>query len=193
MENLKVMVEVSARHIHVTQELVEILFGKGHELTVKKMLSQPGQYACEERVKVEGPKGCFPAVSILGPTRPETQLEISYADARTMGIPGVLRMSGDIAGTPGFTVTGPCGSVEMKEGAIVAKRHLHISPEDAAKYGIEDKETVMLKIDGERGLIFDELVARVSDKFNTAVHLDVDEGNAAHVPADCTGEIIKKK
>lgn len=192
MQQNKVMVEVSARHIHVTQEVVDALFGEGHQLTPKKDLSQPGQYACEERVGVRGPKGEFPSVIILGPTRPETQLEISLTDARVMGIPGVVRMSGDIAGTPGFTITGPKGSLELKEGAIVAKRHLHISPEDAEKFGVADKEIVTLKIEGDRALLFDEVVCRVNPAFHTAVHIDTDEGNAAGVGAGAEGYIIKK-
>ena len=129
-----VLIETSARHVHVTKEALAILFGEGHELTKKKDLSQPGQFACEERIAVIGPKGQFPAVSILGPVRPANQVEISASDARSIGVAAVVRESGDIAGTPGCKLVGPAGEIEISEGVIVAKRHIHMTPEDAANY-----------------------------------------------------------
>ena len=142
-----VMVETSARHVHVTEETLEILFGKGYQLTKKKDLSQPGQFACEERVQVIGPKNSFPAVSILGPTRPADQVELSASDARSIGVAAPVRESGDIAGSGACKLVGPKGEVELKEGVIVAKRHIHMTPEDAENYGVKDKQVVSVKID----------------------------------------------
>lgn len=140
-----VMVETSARHVHVTEETLEILFGKGYQLTKKKDLSQPGQFACEERVQVIGPKNSFPAVSILGPTRPADQVELSASDARSIGVAAPVRESGDIAGSGACKLVGPKGEVELKEGVIVAKRHIHMTPEDAENYGVKDKQVVSVK------------------------------------------------
>ena len=158
-----VMVETSARHVHVTEETLEILFGKGYQLTKKKDLSQPGQFACEERVQVIGPKNSFPAVSILGPTRPADQVELSASDARSIGVAAPVRESGDIAGSGACKLVGPKGEVELKEGVIVAKRHIHMTPEDAENYGVKDKQVVSVKIDSpERSLVFGDVVVRVS-------------------------------
>ena len=132
----KVLVETSARHVHLTEEQIEILFGKGATLTKKKDLSQPGQFACEERVTVVGPKKEIAGVSILGPARKAAQVEVSLTDARTLGIAAPVRESGDIAGTPGCKLVGPCGEIELSEGVIAAKRHIHLSPEDAEKFGV---------------------------------------------------------
>ena len=186
----EVLVEISARHVHVTDEALEILFGKGHTLTPKKDLSQPGQFACEEKVTVVGPKSELKA-SILGPTRPETQIELSMTDARTIGVKPPVRESGDIAGSAPCKLVGPAGEIELAEGVIVAKRHVHMTPEDAEKYGITDKQFIMVKIptDG-RALIFDDVVARVSPKYKLAMHIDTDEANAAAVPGSCIGEIL---
>lgn len=190
---MKVIVETSARHAHVSEKDLEVLFGKGATLTKKKDLSQPGQYACEEKITVVGPKRELVGVSILGPCRASTQVEISATDARSIGIPAFVRESGDIAGTPGCKIVGPKGEVEIKEGVIVAKRHLHTTPEDAEKLNVSDKEIVKLAVGGEgRKVIFDDVVVRVSPKFATAVHLDTDESNAGLCPMkDCFGEIIK--
>ena len=153
-----VMVETSARHVHVTEETLEILFGKGYQLTKKKDLSQPGQFACEERVQVIGPKNSFPAVSILGPTRPADQVELSASDARSIGVAAPVRESGDIAGSGACKLVGPKGEVELKEGVIVAKRHIHMTPEDAENYGVKDKQVVSVKIDSpERSLVFGDV------------------------------------
>ena len=190
MEN-KVMVEVSARHVHVTEEHLEILFGKGYKLTPKKDLSQPGQFACEERITVVGPKKELANVSILGPTRPATQVELSLTDARSIGVTAPVRESGDIAGSGGCKLVGPCGEVEIAEGVIAAKRHIHFTPEDAQNFGVEDKQIVSVKIESDgRSLTFGDVVVRVSPKFKAAMHIDTDESNAASLPRDCMGEVI---
>ena len=186
-----VMVETSARHVHVTEETLEILFGKGYQLTKKKDLSQPGQFACEERVQVIGPKNSFPAVSILGPTRPADQVELSASDARSIGVAAPVRESGDIAGSGACKLVGPKGEVELKEGVIVAKRHIHMTPEDAENYGVKDKQVVSVKIDSpERSLVFGDVVVRVSPKFKLAMHIDTDESNAVMTGRDATGVIV---
>lgn len=186
-----VMVETSARHVHVTEETLEILFGKGYQLTKKKDLSQPGQFACEERVQVIGPKNSFPAVSILGPTRPVDQVELSASDARSIGVAAPVRESGDIAGSGACKLVGPKGEVELKEGVIVAKRHIHMTPEDAENYGVKDKQVVSVKIDSpERSLVFGDVVVRVSPKFKLAMHIDTDESNAVMAGRDATGVIV---
>jgi len=184
MKQLQVTIEGSGRHIHVTKECLEALFGEGYELEVKKYLSQPGEFASTAKVDVVGPKGTIKGVSILGPCRKFTQVEVSFTDARVLGINPPIRESGNIAGSAPVTLVGPKGTVELKEGAIVAKRHLHITPEDAAEFGIQDKEIVQIKVCGERALIFDEVVARVSEKYATYVHLDYDEINAAALFGD---------
>lgn len=186
-----VMVETSARHVHVTEETLEILFGKGYQLTKKKDLSQPGQFACEERVQVIGPKNSFPAVSILGPTRPADQVELSASDARSIGVAAPVRESGDIAGSGACKLVGPKGEVELQEGVIVAKRHIHMTPEDAENYGVKDKQVVSVKIDSpERSLVFGDVVVRVSPKFKLAMHIDTDESNAVMAGRDATGVIV---
>ena len=187
----KVLVETSARHVHVTDEHLEILFGKGHALTNKKNLSQPGQFACEEKVTIVGPKGQLKA-SILGPTRKATQVELSLTDARTVGLTAQIRESGDIAGTEGCKLIGPEGEVDITEGVIAAKRHVHLDPKTAQEFGIENGQIVSVKVESEaRSLIFGDVVARVSDKFAPAVHIDTDEANAAGLKGAVEGEIIK--
>lgn len=186
-----VLIETSARHVHVTQEALETLFGAGYTLTKKKDLSQPGQYACEERVQVIGEKGSFPAVSILGPVRPASQVELSASDARTIGVQAPVRESGDIAGSGACKLVGPKGEVELKEGVIVAKRHIHMTPQDAEAYGVEDKQVVSVKIESaERSLVFGDTVVRVSPKFKLAMHIDTDEANAVLAPAGTFGVIL---
>ena len=186
-----VLVETSARHAHISQEHLEILFGEGYELTKKKDLSQPGQYACEERIAVIGPKGQFPGVSILGPVRPATQVEISASDARSIGVAAVVRESGDIAGTPGCKIVGPKGEIEIENGVIVAKRHIHMTPDDAEKYGITDKQIVKVKIANDaRTTIFDDVVCRVHPTYALAMHIDTDECNAACAFGTVYGEVI---
>jgi putative phosphotransacetylase len=186
-----VLIETSARHAHVSRADLDILFGEGYELHPKKELSQPGQYACEERVAVTGPKGKLPAVSILGPTRPQSQVELSMSDARALGIKAPVRESGDIAGSPGCRLTGPKGSVELREGVILAKRHLHATPDDAKKYGLRDKQVVWVKYGGEgRALLFGDVVLRVRPDFALAMHIDTDESNAGRVAGGALGEIL---
>lgn len=186
------IVETSARHVHVTQEDLETLFGKGAALTKKKDLSQPGQYACEERVEVVGPKKSLANVSILGPVRPATQVELSATDARSIGISAPIRESGDTAGSAGCKLVGPAGEVELKEGVIVAKRHIHLTPADAEELGVKDKEVVYVKVDTEgRKAILGDVVCRVSDKFARAMHIDTDEANAISATPALQGEIVK--
>lgn len=187
---MKVLVETSARHVHLTAEAVEILFGKGHELTKKKDLSQPGQFACEEKVKVVGPRGEITA-SVLGPIRPATQVELSLSDARTIGVVAAVRESGDIAGTAGCKLVGPCGEVEIAEGVIAAQRHIHMTPADATAAGVSDKEIVSVRLDTPRPLVFGGVVVRVSEKFALAMHIDTDESNAAAASGEVYGEIVK--
>ena len=187
----KFLVETSARHIHVTQKTLETLFGAGAELHNKKDLSQPGQFACEEKVTVVGPRGSLKA-SILGPTRPADQVELSLTDARTIGIAGVpVRESGDVAGSPGCVIEGPCGSVELKEGVIAAKRHIHMTPADAEAFGVADKQIVGVKLNTARGLTFGDVVVRVNKNFALAMHIDTDESNAACAFGEVYGELVK--
>ncbi len=185
------IVETSAPHVHVSQEDLEILFGKGYELTKKKDLSQPGQYACNEKVTIVGSKKEM-AASILGPVRPASQVEISLTDARSIGVDAPVRESGDVAGSGACKLVGPCGEVELKEGVIAAKRHIHATPEDAEKLGVKDKDVVSVKIDTDgRSLVFGDVVVRVSPKFALAMHIDTDESNAAGCGREVYGEIVK--
>ena len=187
----RIINQTSARHVHVTQEDLEVLFGKGYELTKKKDLSQPGQFASNEKVTIVGPKKEMTA-SILGPVRSASQVEISLTDARTLGIAAPVRESGDIAGSGACKLVGPCGEVELKEGVIAAKRHIHATPEDAEKLGVQDKDVVSVKIDTDgRSLVFGDVVVRVSPKFALAMHIDTDESNAAGCGREVYGEIVK--
>lgn len=192
MEN-QVLVEISARHVHVSQQDLETLFGKGYELTVKKMLSQPGQFACEERVKVVGTKGEFPAVSILGPCRKDTQIELSLTDARSIGVTAPVRESGDIAGSGACKLVGPKGEVDLTQGVIAAKRHIHATTADAEKMGLENGQIVQVEIPTANGrnLTFGDVVVRVSDSYALAMHIDTDEANAAGMAPNTMGTVIK--
>lgn len=188
----KFIVETSARHVHLTQEHLEALFGKGATLTHKKDLSQPGQFACEERVTIVGPKRELAGVSILGPVRPATQVELSATDARSIGVEAPIRESGDIAGSGACKIIGPKGEVEINEGVIVAKRHIHLTPADAEELGVQDKDIVWVKLDTEgRKAILGDVVVRVSEKFARAMHIDTDESNAVSAPRTLEGEIVK--
>ena len=191
MEN-KFLVETSARHIHLTAEAVEILYGKGAELTMKKMLSQPGQFAtANEKIRLVGPKGEL-AVSVLGPVRKANQVELSFSDARALGLKDVpVRESGDVAGTPGIKLVGPAGEMEIAEGCIIAKRHIHMTPADAEAFGVTNGQIVSVKLDTARPLIFGDVVCRVSDQFALAMHIDTDECNAAAAFGTVYGEIVK--
>ena len=188
---MKVMVETSARHVHVTQETLEKLFGAGATLTKKKELSQPGQFASMERITIVGPKGEMKNVSILGPVRKADQVELSLTDLRKIGIAAPVRESGDIEGTPGCKLIGPAGEVDIEKGVIAAKRHIHFTPEDAEKFGVKDKQIVSVEVGGEgRKLIFGDVVVRVSEKFAPAMHIDTDESNAACCAPGTMGEVI---
>ena len=188
----KVLIETSARHVHLSEEHIKVLFGEGATLTHKKDLSQPGQFACEERVTVVGPKKSIAHVIILGPARPATQVEISLTDARTLGVSAPVRESGDVAGSGACKLVGPAGEVEIAEGVIAAKRHIHFTPADAEAAGVADKEIVSVKIDSDgRSLVLGDVVVRVSPKFAAAMHIDTDESNAACAFGECYGEIIK--
>ncbi len=187
----QVIVETSARHLHLTQAAVDVLFGTGYQLTKKKDLSQPGQYACAEKVEVIGPKGSL-MMSILGPVRPESQVEVSYTDARALGVTAPVRESGDIAGTPGITLKVGDNTLTLDEGVIIAKRHIHLTPAAAAEFGVEDKQIVSVKISGTgRTTIFDDVVIRVKDSFAPAMHIDTDECNAAAAFGAVQGEILR--
>ena len=191
----EVLVETSARHIHLSEEAVEVLFGKGYQLTKKKDLSQPGQYACAEKLDVIGPKGKLKA-SILGPTRSASQVEISLTDARSIGVAAPIRESGDVAGSGACKLVNPetGAELELAEGVIAAKRHIHLTPEVAKEIGVNDKEIVSVKVnsDSERTTIFGDVVVRVSEKFAPAMHIDTDEANAAYnVGGPVYGVIIK--
>ena len=189
---MKFLVETSARHVHVTQEHLEILFGKGYELTKKKDLSQPGQYACEERVTVEGPKKERKGGSTLGPIRKATQVELSLTDARSIGVAAPVRESGDVAGSAGCKLIGPAGEVELTEGVIAAKRHIHATPADAEQLGVKNGDIVSVKVDTDgRSLVFGDVVVRVSDSYALAMHIDTDESNAAGCGREQYGEIVK--
>ena len=187
----EVIVETSARHVHVSRKDLDILFGEGYELTPKKDLSQPGQFACEERVDIVGPKRELKGVSILGPVRPATQVELSLTDARSIGVAAPIRESGDIAGSGACKIVGPKGEVEITEGVIAAKRHIHMTTADAANYGLKDCQVVNVKIETEgRTAILGDVVVRVSDKFALAMHIDTDESNAVAAGRDLKGEIL---
>ncbi|MGM9858282.1 MAG: phosphate propanoyltransferase [Bacilli bacterium] len=188
-----ILVETSARHVHVTEESLKVLFGADARLSVKKELSQPGQYASNEKVDLVGPKNTIKGVSILGPVRGADQVEVSLTDARTLGVVAPVRESGDIAGSGACKLVGPCGEVELKEGVIAAKRHIHMTPADAAEFGVCDKEVVSVKVESPNGrsLVFGDVVVRVSEKFALAMHVDTDESNAAGLSSVVYGEIIK--
>lgn len=189
----QVLVEISARHVHVSKADLEVLFGAGYELTCKKMLSQPGQFACEERVKVIGSKSEFPAVSILGPCRNATQVELSLTDARSIGVVAPVRESGDIEGSGTCKLVGPAGEVEIPCGVIAAKRHIHATTKDAEELGIENGEIVSVEIPTSNGrnLTFGDVVVRVNDSYALAMHIDTDEANAAGMAPNTMGTIVK--
>ena len=188
---MKLPIALSNRHVHLSQADIEALFGAGHELTHFKPLSQPGQYACEEKVTVIGAKG-EQKMSVLGPTRKATQVELSLTDARALGLQAAIRESGDIEGTAGCKLVGPAGEVEISCGVIAAKRHIHMTPADAVEFGVTDKQIVKVEIETEgRSLIFGDVVCRVSENYATAMHIDTDESNAAGCGREVYGTIIK--
>lgn len=192
MQKPDFMVEVSARHVHLSRADMDILFGKGSELTVKRYLSQPGQFLSEERVDVVGPKRTLSGVSVLGPLRSETQVEVSMTDCFTLGVIAPVRESGKTVGTPGVKLVGPCGEVTLDSGLIVAKRHVHMRPEDAEAFGVTDKQIVSVSVDAPRPVTFGDVVVRVSPNYALAMHVDTDEGNAAGIGREgCRGCIAE--
>lgn len=191
MSKEKILIEVSARHVHVTTEDLETLFGKGYQLTPKKDLSQPGQYAAAERVDLVGPRSTIKNVSILGPVRSASQVEVSMSDARTLGLNPAIRESGNIEGTIGVQLVGPAGTVTLEKGLIVAKRHVHLTPVAAEAQGVVNGQVVEIKVHTEdRSMTFGDVVIRVSDKFAPAMHIDTDEANAAAITSTAWGEIV---
>ena len=184
-------VEASGRHVHLSRKELDALFGTGYELTKAKDLSQPGQYASKERLTVVGPKGAFHNVVILGPVRKESQVEVSLTDCLQLGVKAPIRESGDIEGTPGIVLVNGDKLVSLDKGLIVAKRHVHMTPEDAEKLGVKNHDIVKVKVEGARPLIFDDVVIRVSPKFATYMHIDYDEANACGFSKGIRGRIIK--
>lgn len=198
----EILVETSARHVHVTQETLEVLFGKGFGLSVRAMLSQPGQYVSNSRVDIVGYKvnkatgekieTRQKGVSILGPVRKADQVEISLTDARALGLNAPIRESGDVAGSGACKIVGPCGEVEIKEGVIAAKRHIHMTPKDAEEFGVKNGEIVKVEVNTNgRSLIFGDVVVRVREDFALAMHIDTDESNAAGCAGTVYGRIVK--
>lgn len=191
MEKLKILVETSARHVHLTSADMAVLFGDGAKLTLKRELSQPGQFLSNERVSIVGPKSRMDNVAVLGPERKATQIELSLTDARGLGVTAPVRESGDVAGSGAIQIVGPKGTLEVSEGVIAAKRHIHLLPATAEQYGLKNGDLVTVTIEGPRALTFGEVVIRVSDKFADAMHVDVDEANAAALSGVVYGEVSK--
>lgn len=188
---LFIEVEASGRHVHLSQEAVEILYGKGYQLTPDKPLSQPGQYACKERLTLTGPKGSIHRVVVLGPTRPQTQVEVSLTDAVILGTKPPIRQSGDITGSTGLTLSTDLASLEISEGTIVAWRHIHMTPQDGEKFGVKDGDVVNVKVFGDRPTIFQDTLVRISPRYQTRMHIDYDEANACGFKKGALGIIIK--
>lgn len=188
LKNIFIEMEASGRHVHVTKEQAQTLFG--HGLTPDRPLSQPGQWVAKERVAVIGPKGQFHNVAVLGPERKEAQVEVSLTDGRVLGIQPPIRPSGSVENSPGALLKGPCGEVKLAQGVIAAQRHIHITPEDAARFGVQDKQIVKLQTYTSRPLVFDDVLVRVSPDFATRVHLDFDEANACGYQSADLGRIL---
>ena len=187
---MQITIEVSARHVHLTTADVEKLFGRGHRLTPVRDLSQTGQFLSEERVTLRGPKGTLEHVAILGPERPATQVELAYSDARVLGITPPIRLSGDLTGAEDVTIIGPLGELEAKGSAIIAKNHIHLTPEDAEKMRLKDKQMVSVEVGGDRPVTFRDVVVRVNPTFRKYMHIDPDEANAAHIGKTAEGKVI---
>jgi propanediol utilization protein len=190
-EPLRIPISASVRHVHLSSEHLETLFGVGHALQVKAQLSQPGQYACEETVTLVGPKKSIPNVRVLGPVRPETQVEVSRTDELALGIDAPIRASGDLDETPGLELAGPSGRIQLTRGVIQAQRHIHMSPDDATRFGVQDRDWVMVRVGGERGIIYDDVLVRVRPDYRLDMHLDTDEANAADLQTGSFGTLIK--
>ncbi len=190
MNIMQVPVGLSNRHLHLSEEHINILFGEGYELTKMKDLSQPGQYAANEKVDIVGPKGTLTGVRVLGPARDETQIEISLTDGFVLGVTPPVRDSGDLEGSPGALIRGPKGEVTIDKGIIAAARHIHMHTSDAARMGLIDKQVVCVRVDGRRGLIFDSVLVRVHETYALEMHVDIDEGNAAGLKNGAVIEIL---
>ena len=188
LKNIFIEMEASGRHVHVTKEQARLLFG--HGLTPDRPLSQPGQWVAKERVAVVGPKGEFHNVAVLGPERKEGQVEISLTDGRALGLKPPVRASGDVKDSPGAVLKGPMGKVTLSRGVIAAQRHIHITPQDADRFGVQDKQTVKLQTYTDRPLVFEDVLVRVSPDFATRVHLDFDEANACGYKNGDLGRIL---
>ncbi len=186
-----VPVSMSNKHVHISQQHLEILFGEGHKLTKMKDLSQPGQFACEEKIDIIGSKSTIKGVRILGPVRPETQIEISVFDARTLGVDAVVRPSGKLEGTPGCTIVGPKGQIQLERGVVVAARHIHMHTDDAPNFGLKDNDIVKVRVGEERAVVFENVVVRVHPEYALDMHIDIEEGNAAGIKNGDIGEIVK--
>lgn len=191
MEKKMVPVGLSNKHIHLSQEHLDILFGEGYELKKFKDLSQPGQYAAEEKVDVVGVKGTLKGVRILGPVRKETQVEVSFADGFVLGVVPPVRDSGDLIDSPGAKIVGPKGEVVIEKGIIAAARHIHMHTSDAEKFGVVDKEEVSVKVEGKRGLVFNNVLVRVNKEYALEMHVDIEEGNAAGLKNGSMVELLK--
>ncbi|SES64362.1 putative phosphotransacetylase [Natronincola peptidivorans] len=188
MGEKKLPIALSNRHLHLSQEHIEILFGEGYELNKFKDLSQPGQFAAQEKVDLVGPKGTLKGVRVLGPARPNTQIEISLTDGFVLGVTPPVRDSGDVAGSPAVKIVGPKGEVQLKEGVLAASRHIHMHTDDAEKFGVEDKQRVKVRTTGERAVVFENVLVRVHPTFALEMHVDIDEGNAAGIK---NGELVE--
>ncbi len=193
IDKKNILVEVSNRHIHISKDNLNILFGKDYELEKEKELSQPGEFASTARVTLKNGNNSIENVRVLGPLREKTQVEISRTDARRLKIDAPLRNSGDIENTPGVTIVGPESELKLDEGVIVAKRHIHMLDEDAKELGLEDNEFISIKISGERSVTFNKVLVRANKNFKTAVHIDMDDGNAAGIDKNCFGELVTQK
>lgn len=188
---LYVPVASSNRHIHLSQEDVQRLFGPGYQLQIQKALSQPGQYACKETVTLVGPKGKLERVRVLGPARKDTQIEISLTDSFKLGVKAPVRMSGDVKGTPGCEIVGPNGTIQVPQGVIVAARHLHVSDQQAALYGLKNGDEISLRLDGPRSVVLEHVVVRAGKGHDLEVHVDTDEANAAAMKSGTMMEVIR--
>jgi putative phosphotransacetylase len=190
MSNYKVNVGLSNKHLHLSAAHIEALFGPGYKLTPTKDLRQPGQFACEEKVDLEGPKGVLKGLRVLGPARAETQIELALTDARSLGFKAPVRESGKLAGSPGCKLTGPAGSVEIDHGVIIALRHVHLSPAEALEAGVKDKDVIRVRVGGERAVVFEEVLVRAGETHLSEFHIDTDEGNAAGVDSGREAELL---
>lgn len=191
MENETVEIEASGRHVHLSQEDLEALFGKGSSLTLKKKLSQPGEFLSEQKVNIVGPKGIITNVSILGPVRKQSQVEVSITDTSVLGVEAVIRESGKLNDTPGVVLATEKGCKKLKEGLIVAQRHIHLIPEDAKKFQVKNGDTISFKVENQRSAILSDVVVRVSEKYSSRIHIDYDEANAIHYQKGMRGKILR--